>query len=215
MTRRYEYKYAITDATLDQVMDVVRYHHAGFSEAYPTRQVNNFYLDTVNHDYFYQNMDGISRRRKFRYRWYGNTNDTNGGQLETKHKDNELGWKDTLQVKNDVIKSLNNVSKHFKSLALTTAELSPQLYNNYQRFYFLSSDGHFRLTIDHDQCFSLPFDFADPPSILHPDPTLVLELKFNEQYQKESENITRDLPFLRTKNSKYATGMIRIHGDET
>ena len=213
MTRRYEYKYAISDVSLESVLDVVRYHHAGFSEAYPTRQVNNFYLDTVNHDYFYQNMDGISRRRKFRYRWYGTVKDQPAGQLETKNKENELGWKDTIHVPHAVMQSLGNVRDHFRGLGLTIAELSPQLYNAYDRYYFESSDGLFRLTVDHNQRFSLPFDFADPPITYFHDPTIVMEIKFDEQHQRASESITRQLPFLRTKNSKYATGIIRVYGD--
>lgn len=212
MTRRYEYKYTIENTPLEKVLDVIRFHSAGFVEAFPQRQVNNFYMDTLNLDFFYQNMDGISRRRKFRYRWYGPAQVQQDGQLETKNKENEMGWKDIVPVPAGVLASQKKLNEHFMSLGLSQAVLRPTLYNNYKRYYFVSADGLFRLTVDYDQHFGRPFDRAEPPVSLHSVHELILELKFDEAYQAQSEEIRRELPFLRTKNSKYANGVIKIYG---
>lgn len=210
MDRRYEYKYAIDVLALETVLDTIRYHSAGFSEAYPQRQVNNFYLDTLNLDFFYQNVDGISKRRKFRYRWYGDFATTTQAQLETKHKENELGWKDTLHIPIDQISSEEKLKQHFRSLGLSVAELSPRLYNSYSRYYFLSADGRYRMTVDHNQKFGLPFHFDQPHQALHTDPQIIVELKFDAQDHEDRGVVMSELPWLRTKNSKYANGVTAL-----
>jgi len=210
MTRRYEYKYAIDLLPIESVLDTIRYHSAGFVEAFPQRRVNNFYLDTLNLDFFYQNVDGISRRRKFRYRWYGDFDLTDKAQLETKHKENELGWKDTLHIPISHITSEEKLKDHFRSLGLSEAELFPRLYNSYSRYYFLSADSRFRITIDYDQKFGLPYHFGQAHQALHQAPELILELKFDEQDHNDRGLIMQELPFLRTKNSKYANGITAL-----
>lgn len=211
MTRRYEYKYAIDLMSLATVLNTIRYHSAGFSEAFPQRQVNNFYLDTSNLDFFYQNVDGISRRRKFRYRWYGDFENATTAQLETKHKENELGWKETKVIPLDNISSEENLKNHFRSLQLSTAELSPRLYNSYKRYYFLSADERFRITVDYDQQFGLPFHFGQAHQALRRDAQLIVELKFDEKDHLDRGSIMKEIPFLRTKNSKYANGVTAIY----
>lgn len=209
--RRYEYKYAIPNVKLDTVLHNIRYHSAGFYEAYPQRRVNNFYLDTLNLDYFYQNVDGISRRRKFRYRWYGEFEIATRAVLETKHKDNELGWKDIKELRREEISSKESLTHHFRAQGLTLAELSPCLYNSYSRYYFVSSDGRFRITVDYNQHFGLPYYFDRPYKLMYSDPTVILELKFDESDHPDRGIVMRELLYLRTKNSKYANGVTKIH----
>lgn len=210
MTRRYEYKYTIESLSLEAILNTVRYHSAGFSEAYPQRRVNNFYLDTLNLDFFYQNVDGISRRRKFRYRWYGEFNNPSQAQLETKHKENELGWKDTLVIAKENIATEEKLKEHFRSLGLSDAELGPRLYNSYMRYYFLSADERFRLTVDYDQKFGLPFQFGEPYKEIISDPNIIMELKFDAKDHDDRGVVMSELPFLRTKNSKYANGVTAL-----
>ncbi len=210
MSRRYEYKYTIEGLPLEAILHTIRYHSAGFSEAYPQRQVNNFYLDTVNLDFFYQNVDGISRRRKFRYRWYGDFESASKAQLETKHKENELGWKDTLVISKGSIATEEKLTQHFRSLGLSDAELMPRLYNSYKRYYFLSADERYRVTVDYDQKFGLPFHFDQPYQELRSDPNIILEVKFDAEDHDDRGVVMRELPFLRTKNSKYANGVTAL-----
>jgi len=209
---RYEFKYALNGLALDQILNTVRLHSAGFSEAYPKRQVNNYYLDTINLDYFYQNIDGVARRRKFRYRWYGESSNIAQAQLEVKHRDNELGWKETFKLDKDLIQTKDKMMQHFNALKLTTLFLVPQLYNCYERYYFESQDKKFRITVDFNQAFGLPFQNNTKYLVTHKDPTQVLELKFDETHLDILDSITTELPYLRTKNSKYSNGIQHVIG---
>ena len=213
MMRRYEFKYTITGLGLESILAAVRFHPGGFAEAYPKRRVNNYYLDTANLDYFYQNIDGISRRRKFRYRWYGDIKLATQGQLEVKHKENELGWKEIFAVELEQLKTSEKLAQHFSSLNLTTLPLKATLYNSYTRYYFLSADQKFRITVDHQQEFGLPFHFGQAYQALHKNPDIILELKFDEVHFDAARTITTHLPFLRTKNSKYSTGICALYQD--
>ena len=115
-TKRHEYKYAITDLGIDAVRNMVRFHPMGFKKAYPDRQVNNYYLDTLELNYFYQNIDGISKRRKFRYRWYDDYTNIKEVQLEIKFKENELGWKEHISANIADLRTRKLLDKHFQDL---------------------------------------------------------------------------------------------------
>ena len=205
--KRFEYKYALTNVTLESVIDTISYHPAGFSEAYPTRLINNFYLDTISYNLFYQNIDGISNRRKFRYRWYNNFEPNKKGNLEVKHKENELGWKDIFPVVLKDISTKEKLIKHFEATQLTPHHFEPLLYNQYQRLYFISNDGKFRVTIDHNQKYGLPYPSGQYFDLRHRDQTIIVELKFDQSEFAHLDDITNHLPYLRTKNSKYSNGI--------
>lgn len=211
MTKRYEYKYAIEGLALETILDTVKFHPEGFREAFPMRQVNNYYLDTLDLNLFYQNIDGISQRRKFRYRWYDDYELSKPCILEIKYKENELGWKENFKLKLADIASQSSLCYHFTQLQLTEGELLAQLYNSYKRYYFESFDKKYRITIDFDQNFGQPFHAQKPFVITHKDPTIILELKFDEIHFDDLDTITRSLPFLRTKNSKYSNGITKLH----
>lgn len=212
--KRFEYKYALSGVTLDSVINEIKFHPAGFSEAYPQRQVNNFYLDTLSYNLFYQNIDGVSNRRKFRYRWY-NSYDLNAkANLEIKHKENELGWKDIIPIQLSEIATQDGLIKHFESTSLSPHYFEPKLYNQYQRLYFISNDGRFRVTIDYDQRFGLPYSSGQYYDIRHKDDTIIVELKFDETEFDHLEEINNYLPYLRTKNSKYSTGIQHLNNRE-
>lgn len=207
MTKRYEYKYAVEGRTLSSIIETIIFHPAGFSEAYPQRKVNNFYLDTTDLEFFYLNIDGIANRRKFRYRWYGDLQNCRSAQLETKNKTNELGWKETLKLDAASIRNKKSLSSHFQSLGLSEAVLSPTLYNSYLRNYYESFDGLFRITIDFDQQFGRPFHMGAPYQVIAQDPNIIVELKFDEQHANRLNDVSQHLPFIRTKNSKYSNGI--------
>jgi len=211
MTKRYEYKYTIENLSLDSVLNTVRFHPEGFREVYPLRQINNYYLDTADLNLFYQNIDGISKRRKFRYRWYGTYERQKVCTLEIKYKENELGWKDHHRLTLADIETPQKLINHFAGLNLSNGEFFPKLYNCYKRYYFESFDKRFRLTVDFDQKFGTPFHQSQPFIITHEEPAIVMELKFDESHFDALNQITMALPFLRTKNSKYSNGITQLY----
>ena len=43
-----------------------------FKKLHPSRKINSIYLDTLNYNFIKDNIDGISDRKKIRFRWYNN-----------------------------------------------------------------------------------------------------------------------------------------------
>ena len=210
-TKRHEYKYTITDLGLEAVFNAVRFHPKGFKKAYPDRQVNNYYMDNDALSFFYQNIDGISVRRKFRYRWYDKLQEQSKVVLETKFKENELGWKSHHITQSSFLKSRQKLIKHFNGLRLVEDYFVPQLYNSYLRSYFISHDEKFRLTIDRQQQFGIPYYADQAYKIVQRIPDIVLELKFDQDHSQELNDVTSFIPYLRTKNSKYSNGIQALY----
>ena len=189
------------------IEQVLRSHPAGFRPLYPQRRVNNIYFDTPGLDEFYQNVAGNPIRRKHRLRWYGDVNSTlPEATFEIKIKENELGRKESQSI-GDI--HWSDLSDSFPEIAaLRLLPLRPVLVNSYQRSYWANANQHFRITLDWDLSFA-PFSWATPPSHLHavPDPAVILELKYEQEYDAEAQNIFAHLPFRLSKNSKYVTGI--------
>ena len=68
---RYERKYRIENVDISLINQIVKMHPAGFRKAYPDRSVNNIYLDTPDFETYRANVAGVSERKKYRVRWYG------------------------------------------------------------------------------------------------------------------------------------------------
>ena len=47
----------------------------GFTKQYPDRTISSIYLDTANYDFAKDNINGVSERKKIRFRWYNNNLD--------------------------------------------------------------------------------------------------------------------------------------------
>jgi SPX domain protein involved in polyphosphate accumulation len=58
----------------------------GFTQIFLPRRINSIYLDTHNFDFAKDNINGVSRRKKIRFRWYNDN--LNEIFLEEKNKQN-------------------------------------------------------------------------------------------------------------------------------
>jgi len=145
-----------------------------------------------------------------RLRWYGETDSpTRTSTLEIKHKQAELGWKESFPI---TAKSLSTEIAFLKVIQLARPSLSmlkPTLHNNYLRSYYVSSDQKFRITIDTEQRFRLPFRAIEPLDLNYI--PVILELKYAAEDAKYAREITDYFKFRQTKNSKYVTGIERLY----
>ena len=122
----------------------------GFTKLYPSRHINSIYLDTLNFNFARDNINGVSKRKKIRFRWYNE--DLSNIFLEEKNKQN-------FQIKKNVNKTKNynsekNLLQNLKDYLLNFEKE----YNNfnykfilktkYLRSYWISNDKKFRATID-------------------------------------------------------------------
>ena len=207
---RYELKYAIDHLHAAAISEAILCHPASFSKAFPDRQINNIYLDTLDFDCFHQNVDGNENRSKMRLRWYGQHEfPTAKSTLEIKHKKAELGWKENFEVGSANINSAAKLMDAVHAVRPSQSLLAPMLHNTYQRSYYLSSDEKFRVTIDTEQQFRLPFrEFSPVNSRRYP---VILELKYAAEDAKYAREITNYFKFRHTKNSKYVTGIEALY----
>lgn len=209
---RYERKYRIEGLSPPWVNQALRSHPASFRPLFPDRQVNNIYFDTPTLDEFYQNVAGNPQRRKHRLRWYGTVSEKLLSPVfEIKIKDGELGSKESQALPTTPWSELRTLFRQVP--ALKYLPLRPVLINSYQRSYWGSADGRFRITIDSKLNFA-PFSWSHAPvkTQFFDDMACVLELKYEQEDDQAAQAIFAHLPFRLTKNSKYVMGVNVVMG---
>lgn len=209
MTLRYELKYAVDVLDQASIVSSILMHPASFFKAYEDRQVNNIYLDSPTFQCFHQNVEGHPQRKKMRLRWYGDSlQPTSKSTLEVKNKNAELGWKDNFSIDGLEIHDGRSLLKSIANTGNLQTELIPTLHNCYQRSYYISQNGLFRITVDTHQSFKIPFS-----NMVHLDTTvypIIVELKYDQENANRAREITDYIPFRQTKNSKYTIGVTEL-----
>ena len=191
-----------------------------FSEIFERRQVNNIYFDYPELHFYKQNVEGDGERKKYRLRWYGDTfEQVNKPSLEIKKKFGEVGDKITVKLK-DLSMNLASTSseeayqqilqeieaKNQPALVEQMRLLTPSLYNAYERRYFLSDCERFRITVDYNMKFYNP-DIAAFKISKARIQNIVLELKYEREFDEESRMLTQEIDARLSKNSKYVQGV--------
>ena len=218
---RYERKFLVNDYSASEIEQMLKYHPAGFKELFYQRRINNIYFDTLGFESYYGNVEGDTERSKTRIRWYGDTfGAINKSTLEFKIKSGLLGKKNTFALspftvninfsKQEIVQVLStgNVPTQIKNNLLS---MQPSLLNSYIRKYFISDDKKFRLTIDQELSYYRIAYFGNTflnKSVDHR--SVVVELKYDAQYETTAKEIGNHLPFAMTKNSKYLQGIERV-----
>lgn len=207
---RYERKFPsqyLSQSTLEQL---ILGHPAGFRKVYPDRQVNNVYFDTPDWRTFYENLAGISERTKYRLRWYGVPADgIEDAQFELKKKENLLGTKIIHPITGTV--RWENIPSLPGSIPLLRANaLFPTLVNTYERSYYQSADGCFRLTIDQKiQCDN--YDTGQRIKRSFSEKLQVVELKYARNDDNRLDEFTQYWPLRLLRFSKYVSGMQLVY----
>ena len=207
---RYEIKFAVDELDSASIRSSILMHPASFQKAFPDRQVNNIYLDSPTFQCFHQNIEGHPKRKKMRLRWYGNEDYPSlKSTLEIKNKDAELGWKDSFKVDGSKIIDSKSLITAVGETGYYQGNIIPTLNNSYHRSYYISQNGLFRITIDTDQRFKLPFSTMKAlPMAKSP---IIVELKYDQVHAEKAREINDFLPFRQTKNSKYTVGIQHLY----
>lgn len=210
---RYERKYRLEQIHPDVVRQVIRNHPASFRKSFPDRQINNIYYDTANLMAYQENVDGISNRRKFRVRWYGEDfSKIENPKLEIKIKENLLGHKQSFSVAPFNLNHLESLNQEVCSFSERKLVLIPTLMNAYQRSYYESLSGKFRLTIDWDLHYFSWLQAQRFSRYTTQDQAVILEIKYDQDQAKEEDDILQYIPFRYSKSSKYVTGLQLCNG---
>ncbi|RMD85066.1 MAG: VTC domain-containing protein [Candidatus Dadabacteria bacterium] len=218
---RYEIKFVSDFTRYDAALYWLLSHPLRFQEIYWERRVNNIYFDSYDLACYRENIAGISERKKYRLRWYGETLCPKGANLEIKIRKNQLGWKLSHQIGDlpllSQISHKRCISHIEKSLPLEIGEdfarySQVTLLSHYHRRYFLSLCGRVRATVDrdlivYDQRLGESFNLEAPT----PTPTiLVLELKASYKDRDILSRATDTISFRYSRNSKYALSIANL-----
>ncbi len=215
---RYERKFLAGRMSPAEVLGMVRRHPAMFREPYPPRSVNNVYLDSPALGDYHDHVQGVTNRAKMRVRWYGPCGVTlDKPVLEHKIKRGEVGGKvshplPTLHLAADepinVIEAIRNCPEVPAMLRAAGGGRMPSLVNRYQRRYFVSSDGRFRLTVDWDLRFADFRRFISHGAFFSADFAVIIELKYAPSYDDSAAAaVANSLPFRLARCSKYVLGI--------
>jgi len=218
---RYERKFLAEPMSLAEALALVRRHPALFREAYPPRSVNNIYLDSPALRDYHDHIQGVASRSKTRIRWYGSCGLTvERPVLERKIKQGAVGGKvshplpamawdaDDPRRVVDAALGCGDVPPLLRAAA---GLRMPTLVNRYQRRYFVSADGSFRLTVDWDLQFAGLARFAAGGALSAADPCVIIELKYAPCHaDRAADAVSNALPFRLTRCSKYVLGVQRM-----
>jgi len=217
-TLRYEIKLVCASHERARARAWIGLHPAGFVVAYPPRRVNSLYWDTLHLSSLDANLAGLNVRNKLRCRWYGDDVAAIQPHLELKHKRNLLGYKKqiippcTLDLTRSWHEILQSLRAHIDAewyLIFQTVN-QPTLLNHYWREYYVTPDGLVRVTLDYNQ---VTYDqrFCLRPNLNLKLPiadTVVIEIKADQAHADRVQDIVSQFPIPRTRNSKYAEGML-------
>lgn len=143
-TERLERKLNLHRGQIHHLMGIVQIE--GFKEQYRRRHVTSYYFDDEDLSCVRDNIDGVSRRQKFRMRHY--ENDLSKFGLEIKLKVGSLGYKKTTHYNvynSDIEYNLSIAAMYFKEEC--GKMLTPTARVKYDRRYFIHPSG-VRCTFD-------------------------------------------------------------------
>lgn len=222
---RFERKFVFENGNARDIIERVYRFPFGFKEVFHKRKVNNIYFDDANYNFYKQNVEGVANRKKLRLRWYGDeTAMIKSPTIEIKIKHGEVGDKINYKLKensydletqspDDIHKSLIIASAGRPALQQGLRVLHPSLLNSYERRYFLSFCGKFRITVDFKQEFFNPNykDYRKSKIVLS---DVILELKYAIEDDFEARRITQHINSRLSKNSKYVNGINLLYHPE-
>ena len=219
---RHEYKYLISRADaellklrLPHIMQ--RDPHAGETGRYTIRSL---YFDDVNAAAYYEKMDGIDNRTKYRIRFYNY--DSSVIKLEKKEKLGNLTRKTAQTITKNDARALeyalsqgcpdhpDGLTEELR-LACLGRGLRPKVLVDYDRTPFLCHAGNTRITID-ENLRTRPYIahlFASPRAmtpVLEPD-QVILEVKFDDFLPGYLADALADIPKINMAISKFAMCM--------
>lgn len=217
---RYERKFTVPDNfSLKTIEQSIKHNKGLFREAFHLRKVNNIYFDTAAYNDYFDNILGVSDRKKIRIRWYGETfGRIKSPILEIKIKKGLIGDKWSFKLKSFMLdNNLNNddtlqqvfIDSNLPLPILESVKMrTPTLLNSYSRKYFVSANKKFRVTLDFTLLYyKIEKQFNNFNLQAASDENKIVELKYNLIDDREANSIATQFPFRLNKNSKYVNGI--------
>ena len=182
-----------------------------------TYLIRSLYFDDIDSSAYYEKMDGVEFRKKYRIRIYNL--DDSFIRLECKYKHNNMTSKDQLKISKDLCQSIVDgdlldkqlpVNKFFTQFYtdLTLKQLKPSIIVDYRRLAYTYPVSDVRITFDSKirsglYNYNLFDENINYYSIID-DEEVVLEVKFNEILPEPIAIILSTVPAARQAFSKFA-----------
>ncbi len=205
--KRYERKYIFENLDLESLIVNLYNSNFFFRDHYPEREVNSIYFDQ-NFSSLIENIEGISNREKLRLRWYGDNFKINSFYIEKKIKENFLSKKKRQKI--NLKKQINLFNENDRSRYLINninSYYDPIVFINYNRLYFVSDLFPIRATIDFNLS-SVKFIDKKLNTEKNIFKNIILELKYDLNFDDEFRSKINKLNLRFSKNSKYVNSVL-------
>ena len=217
---RYELKFEMSEAVADMLkyrLSLVMHHDDYAINTDNSYYVRSLYFDDIYNNSYYDKINGIEKRYKYRIRYYNF--DTSYIIIELKGKDGNLGYKKqnriTIQECYDIIKkkydniNISDDREVLKSFIMEakSKNLVPSVIVDYKRVAFSYPYNDVRITFD-SNVMSGKFntDFFNKNIMLYnvlEDNTVVFEVKYNDYLPKMVKELIQGIPMTRISMSKF------------
>ena len=178
--------------------------------------ISSLYFDDRDSTSFYEKMDGVLYRKKYRIRIYNN--DDSFIRLEKKMKHNNLTSKEQMLISKEIYcKIINGKIDEITDAeglllefirAIKTKGLIPSIIVEYHRTAFTYPISEVRITFDSNIQSGLYnydlFDSSMPKYVVDEEGKQVMEVKFNEVLPIHIASLLNDIPSCREAVSKFA-----------
>ncbi len=216
---RHELKFKISNAAAEVLKQKLSLIMGFDSNAYyedGSYLIKSLYFDDLNSKSYYEKMDGVLYRKKYRIRIYNN--DDSFIRLEKKMKHNNMTAKEQMLISKDIYSKILNGKldeiENADGLLLEfindckTKGLIPSIIVLYHRTAYTYPISDVRITFDSNIQSGLYnydlFDTDAPVYTVDEPGKQVLEVKFNEILPLHIANILNDIPSCREAVSKFA-----------
>ena len=181
--------------------------------------IRSLYFDDINSTAYYEKIDGVLYRKKYRIRIYNN--DSSFIRLERKWKHNNMTSKDQLKISKEICINLltnqfDNIDKELLNNSLMKEfitdikvfGLKPSVIVDYKRLAYTYHISEVRITFDERiksglyncnlfNINKITYDVIDNNEV-------VLEVKFNEVLPEHISIVLQTIPMYRQAVSKFA-----------
>ena len=218
MKYRNEVKYIISKnqaKILQQRLSLIMEKDSNTNSETNTYLIRSLYFDDINSSSYFEKLDGILFRKKYRIRLYNGSHDFM--RLECKHKHNNMTAKEQALINREMcdkiingnydIETDNETLKKF-ICDIKTRHLIPSVIVDYERVAYTYPISTVRITFDFNiKSGRYNYNLFDNDSSLTSvidDNLVVLEVKFDEVLPLHIATVLETIPSFRQAVSKFA-----------
>ena len=212
---RFERKWILNGGDHLKLVNALLRSNFFFKFQFPNRKVNSLYFDTNEYSSIIENLDGVTKKKKIRLRWYGDKMFLNKPMLEIKKKRGYETKKESYNL--EILNGINyldpqNLKKILKTINLflnLKKNLYPILTTHYERSYFISNQDNVRATIDFNLESIFLKNLSEMNILKKYYPECILELKYSTNIDRFVRHQLNDMSLRLSKNSKFVKAFFK------